>query len=65
MFNIIIWCWSYKHVGEKLKSVTSDELNGSKKFKQDTDYLENFKHHTNHLEGVENWTSFSRSLVRS
>ena len=31
---------SYKHVGEKLKHVTSDILNGTKKFKQDSEYLE-------------------------
>ena len=45
---------SYKCVGEKLKSVTSDVLNGTKKFKQDSEYLEGVKQVGEHVEGVEN-----------
>jgi len=40
---------SHKSVGEKQKSITSDMLNGSKTFKQDTDYQEHCKHCTLHL----------------
>ena len=45
---------SYKRVGEKLKSVTFDVLNGTKKFKQDSEYLEGVKQVGEHVEGVEN-----------
>ena len=43
-------------IGEKLKSITSDVLNGSKKFKQDIDYRKRSKHHAVHLEGAANFT---------
>ena len=34
---------SYRRVGEKLKSVPSDVLNGTKKLKQNSEYLESVK----------------------
>lgn len=46
-------------IGEKLKSITSDVLNGSKKFKQDIDYRKRSKHRAVHLEGAENRGNFS------
>ena len=49
---------SYKRVGEKLKSTTSDVLNGHKKFKQDSDYLEGVKQDADYVD-VENGGSFS------
>ena len=49
---------SYKHVGEKLKSITSDVLNGTKKFKRDSECLEDVKQVDKHVEGVENGNRF-------
>ena len=51
---------SYKHVGEKLKSVTADVLNGANKFKQDSEYLEGVKQVDEPVESVKNGNSFPR-----
>ena len=49
---------SYKRVGEKLRSITSDVFNGAKKFKQDSECLKGVKQVGEHVESVENGNRF-------